>query len=165
MPAAKCITEGCKPNSVKDLFDANKYADWWVRARAGDALAEIGGPKVLHSVLELIKEDDEEIRRTAIEILNTTTDETAVDTLIKATDDKDWWVRERAVDALAQIGSKKALPKLLDMLGGNTKTDTVVVRALGKLGDADIISRIMPMLQRPERAIQVKARKTNRNLS
>ena len=55
---------------------------------------------------------------------------------------EDWWVRESAVDALAQIGSKKALPKLLGMLGKNAKTDTVVVRALGKIGDADVISKL-----------------------
>ena len=130
--AVEVLNEICDPGSVKDLLAAIKDDDWWVRARAGDALAEIGGPKVINSVLELIKDKDEDIRRTAIEILNATKDESAVDTLIKATDDPDWWVRERAVDALAQIGSKKAIPKLLAMLGSNAKTDTIVVRALGK---------------------------------
>ena len=109
------------------------------------------------TLFELIKDEDEDIRRTAIEILNSTKDETAVDTLIRATDDQDWWVRERAVDALAQIGSKKALPKLLEMLGKTGKSDTVVVRALGKIGDANVISQILPMLNRPEREIQVEA--------
>ena len=163
--AVEVLNEICDPNSVKDLLSAIKDDDWWVRARAGDALAEIGGPKVVNSVLELIKDDDEDIRRTAIEILNATKDENAVDTLIKATDDEDWWVRERAVDALAHIGSKKALPKLVDMLGQNAKTDTVVVRAIGKLGDADIISKILPMLNRPEREIQVEAIKAISHLA
>jgi serine/threonine-protein kinase len=154
--AVEVLNEICDPESVKDLLAAIKDDDWWVRARAGDALAEIGGPKVIHSVLELIKDKDEDIRRTAIEILNATKDESAVDTLIKATDDPDWWVRERAVDALAQIGSKKAIPKLIAMLGSNAKTDTIVVRALGKIGNADIISKIVPLLQRPERDLQVE---------
>ena len=163
--AVEVLNEVCNPNSIKDLLEAIKDDDWWVRARAGDALAEIGGPKVVNSVLELVKDKDEEIRRTAIEILNATKDETAVDTLIKATDDQDWWVRERAVDALAQIGSKKALPKLIGMLGKNAKTDTVVVRALGKLGDADIISKIVPMLKRPELDIQIEAIKAIAHLA
>jgi serine/threonine-protein kinase len=154
--AVEVLNEICDPESVKDLLAAIKDDDWWVRARAGDALAEIGGPKVINSVLELIKDKDEDIRRTAIEILNATKDESAVDTLIRATDDEDWWVRERAIDALAQIGSKKAIPKLVSMLGSNSKTDTIIVRALGKIGDADIISRIVPMLQRPERDLQVE---------
>jgi serine/threonine-protein kinase len=163
--AVEVLNEICDPESVKDLLGAIKDDDWWVRARAGDALAEIGGPKVVNSVLELVKDKDEDIRRTAIEILNATKDESAVDTLIKATDDEDWWVRERAVDALAQIGNKKALPKLLAMLGKNAKTDAVVVRALGKIGDADVISRIVPMLKRPEREIQVEAIKAISHLA
>jgi len=163
--AVEVLNEICDPESVKDLLSAIKDDDWWVRARAGDALAEIGGPKVVNAVLELVKDKDEDIRRTAIEILNATKDENAVDTLIKATDDADWWVRERAVDALAQIGSKKALPKLIGMLGKNAKTDTVVVRALGKIGDADVISKIVPMLKRPDREIQVEAIKAISHLA
>ena len=65
---------------------------------------------------------------------------------MKATDDRDWWVRERAVDALAEIGSKKAVPKLVEMLGQNSKTDTVVVRALAKLGDETVLEKLVPML-------------------
>jgi HEAT repeat protein/tRNA A-37 threonylcarbamoyl transferase component Bud32 len=163
--AVEVLNEICDPNAIKDLLAAIKDDDWWVRARAGDALAEIGGPKVVHSVLELVKDKDEDIRRTAIEILNATKDDSAVDTLIKATDDDDWWVRERAVDALAHIGNKKALPKLLAMLGKNAKTDAVVVRALGKLGDANIISKIVPMLKRTEREIQVEAIKAIAHLA
>lgn len=144
-------------NSVKDLLGAIRDDDWWVRSRAGDALAEIGGPDVVQSVVKLISDKDEEIRRTAIEILNMTKDEGAVDGLIKATDDSDWWVRERAVDALSKIGSPKALPKLESMLGDDAKTNTVVLRALGKLGDYTLISKIVPMLQKPEREVQVEA--------
>ena len=163
--AVEVLNEIGDPNSVKDLLSAIKDDDWWVRARAGDALAEIGGPKVVNSVLELITDKDEDIRRTAIEILNATKDENAVETLMKATDDEDWWVRERAVDALAQIGNKKALPKLVEMLGKNAKSDTVIVRAIAKLGDADVISKILPMLNRPEREIQVEAIKAISHLA
>jgi HEAT repeat protein len=155
--AVEVLNEVGNANSVQELLGAIKDDDWWVRSRAGDALAEIGGPKVVDSVVNLINSKDEEIRRTAIEILNSTKDERAVDGLIRATDDTDWWVRERAVDALSKIGSSKALPKLEAMLGVNPKTDTVVIRALGKLGNHKHIAQIVPMLQRPEREIQVEA--------
>ncbi len=143
-------------NSVRELLAAIKDDDWWVRSRAGDALAEIGGPKVVDAVVGLITSKDEEVRRTAIEILNATKDVRAIDGLIKATDDADWWVRERAVDALSKIGGTKALPTLEAMLGKNPKTDTVVVRALGKLGNYKHIALIVPFLQRPEREIQLE---------
>ncbi|MDH5621409.1 MAG: HEAT repeat domain-containing protein [Gammaproteobacteria bacterium] len=155
--AVEVLNEVGNESSVKELLTAIKDDDWWVRSRAGDALAEIGGPRVIDSVVSLIASPEEEIRRTAIEILNATKDERAIDGLLRATDDSDWWVRERAVDALAKIGSPKALPKLESMLGANPKTDTVVVRALGKLGNAKHLAMIVPLLQRPEREIQVEA--------
>ena len=163
--AVEVLNEIGNADSVKDLLEAIKDDDWWVRARAGDALAEIGGPRVVDSVLQLIRDKDEDIRRTAIEILNSTKDERAVDELMKATDDTDWWVRERAVDALSQIGSAKAVPKLLGMLGKNPKTDTVVIRALGKLGNHEIVDKLVPLLQRPEREVQVEAIKAISHLA
>ncbi len=144
-------------DSVKDLLSVLKDDDWWVRSRAGDALAEIGGPRVVNSVVNLIDDDDEEICRTAIEILNSMKDERAIDHLIKATDHQDWWVRERAVDALAKIGSEKALPKLEAMLGQDSKTDPVVLRALAKLGNARHLPAVLPMLKSTEREVQVEA--------
>jgi len=155
--AVEVLNEVGTADSVKDLLDVMKDDDWWVRSRAGDALAEIGGPKVVDAVVALIKDKDEEIRRTAIEILNSMKDERAVKHLISATDDDDWWVRERAVDALSKIGSPEALPKLEAMLGQNPKTDTVVIRALGKMGNAKHITQIVQMLTRPERDIQIEA--------
>ncbi len=163
--AVEVLNEIGTKESVKDLLGVMKDDDWWVRSRAGDALAEIGGPKVVDSVVALINDKDEEIRRSAIEILNAMKDERAVDHLIKATDDTDWWVRERAVDALSQIGSPKALPKLESMLGKDAKTDTVVIRALGKLGNAQHISGILRMLTRPEREIQIEAIKALSHLA
>jgi serine/threonine-protein kinase len=155
--AVEVLNEVGSIDSVKDLFDAIKDDDWWVRSRAGDALAEIGGPKVVNSVVALIKDDDEEIRRTAIEILNATKDKSAVSALLKATEDSDWWVRERAVDALAKLGATEALPRLENMLGKDPRTDTVLVRAIGKLGNQKQITKILPMLNSEQRDVQVEA--------
>ena len=51
------------------------------------------------------------------------------------------------------------------MLGKNSKSDTIIVRAIGKLGDADVISKLLPMLNRPEREIQVEAIKAIAHLA
>lgn len=163
--AVEVLNEICDPSSVKELLDVIKDDDWWVRARAGDALAEIGGPKVVDSVLQLINDKDEDVRRAAIEILNATKDERAVDQLMKATDDTDWWVRERAIDALSQIGNSKAVPKLVSLLGKDAKTDTVLVRALGKLGDKGIIEKIVPLLNNAARDLQIEIIRTMAHLA
>jgi len=163
--AVEVLNEVGNETSVQQLLGAISDDDWWVRSRAGDALAEIGGPKVVDSVVSMIKSEDEELRRTAIEILNSTKDVRAVDGLLHATEDTDWWVRERAVDALSKIGSPKALPRIESMLGNDPKTDAVVVRALSKLGDHTHIAKLLPLLQRPEREVQVEAIKAMTLLS
>jgi eukaryotic-like serine/threonine-protein kinase len=74
---------------------------------------------VIDAVLGLITDQDESVRRAAVEILNTTKDERAVQHLIEATADPDWWVRERAADALGEIGDLRAVPAARqDALGG-----------------------------------------------
>jgi HEAT repeat protein/tRNA A-37 threonylcarbamoyl transferase component Bud32 len=157
--AVEVLNEVGNANSVKYLLASLKDSDWWVRSRAADALGKIGGPKVIEAVLQLVRDKDEDIRRAAIEILNQTKDERAVDSLIQATRDPDWWVSERAVDALAEIGSKRALPRLMEMLQSpnNIKATPIVVRALGKLGDAKMVDALLPLIARPEREIRIEA--------
>jgi serine/threonine-protein kinase len=105
-----------------------------------------------------VRDKDDDIRRAAIEILNQTKDERAIQHLIAATRDTDWWVSERAVDALAEIGSAAALPRLLEMLkSGAPRTLPVVVRAIGKLGDAKALALVAPLLERSEKDIRVEA--------
>jgi len=156
--AVEVLNEIGNAGSVKFLLAAIKDSDWWVRSRAGDALGKIGGPKVIDAVLELARDQDEDIRRAAIEILNQTKDERAIAQLINATRDKDWWVSERAVDALAEIGSVKAMPRLTEMLKTSpAKALPVVVRAIGKIGNAEHIGLIAPFLARAEKEIRIEA--------
>src|SRR5690606_640655 len=109
------------------------------------------------AVLALIRDKDENIRRAAIEILNTCRDKRAVDHLIEATADPDWWVSERAADALAELGDPKAVPAILKMLARNDRSLPVALTALGKLGDHRVLERVLTYLQRPEKEIKIAA--------
>jgi HEAT repeat protein/tRNA A-37 threonylcarbamoyl transferase component Bud32 len=155
--AVEILNEIGTTHSVKFLLEAVADEDWWVRSRASDALARIGGPRVVDAVLDLIKDKDENIRRAAIEILNTCRDKRAVDRLIEATRDADWWVSERAADALAEIGDAKALPALLEMVAKNNRSLPVALVAVGKLGNAKILDKVLPYLQRPEKEVRIAA--------
>ncbi|MBN1238569.1 MAG: protein kinase [Gammaproteobacteria bacterium] len=155
--AVEVLNEIGTTDSIKYLLEAVADEDWWVRSRASDALGRIGGPRVVDAVLDLIKDRDENIRRAAVEILNTCKDKRAVDKLILATQDQDWWVSERAADALAEIGSAKALPALLKMLARNDRSVPVALRAIGKLGDHQVLGKILPFLKRPEKDVKLAA--------
>jgi len=61
------------------------------------------------------------------------------------------------VDALAEIGTPKALPRFLEMLSaGAPKSLPTVVRGIAKLGDQKSIDQLLPLLQRPENEIKVE---------
>lgn len=158
--AVEVLNEIGTSDSVKFLLDAVcQDDDWWVRSRATDALGRIGGERVRSAVLELIRDKDENIRRAAIEIANTNPDKATVDHLIKATDDKDWWVRERAADALAEIGDKRAIPALQEMLKRNDRGVPVAIAALGKLGtgDAAILKQLLPYARTKNKDVSIAA--------
>ncbi len=155
--AVEVLNEIAEPDTIKYLLTALEDGDWWVRSRASDALAKIGGPKVMDAILHLVADKNDNIRRSAIEILNQTKDERAVDHLITATRDSDWWVRERAADALAEIRSEKAGPALLGMLSGDARSVPAALRALGQLGNAQVLPQLLPMLDRPEKDIRIEA--------
>jgi serine/threonine-protein kinase len=155
--AVEVLNEVGNTESIKFLLEAVADEDWWVRSRASDALARIGGDRVVDAVLELVKDKDENIQRAAIEILNSCGDKRAVQHLIDATSDPDWWVSERAADALAGIGDKRAVPAILTMLERNDKSLPVALRALGTLGNAQLLGKIAPFLKRPEKQVRVAA--------
>jgi serine/threonine-protein kinase len=155
--AVEVLNEIADPQTIKYLLAALDDDDWWVRSRASDALAKIGGPKVMDAVLQLVGDKNENIRRSAIEILNQTRDDRAVSHLIGATRDPDWWVRERAADALAEIGNPKAAPALVTMLAGDPRSAPAALRALGRLGAREVLPQVLPMLDRPEKDIRIEA--------
>ena len=77
-----------------------------------------------------------------MEILNTVPDRRAVDALVHALEDHDWWVRERAIDALAKTGDAKAVEPLVRMLGRDVKAIPLVIKALAQIQDARAVDPI-----------------------
>jgi serine/threonine-protein kinase len=163
--AVEILNEIGTTASVKHLLEVIGDEDWWVRSRASDALARIGGDRVIDAVLNLIKDKDENIRRSAIEILNSCGDKKAVEHLIAATRDSDWWVSERAADALAGIGDKRAIPALVAMLERNDKSLAVAVRALGTLGDANLLPQLAGYLKHELKDVRVATIEAMANLT
>ena len=80
-----------------------------------------------------------------VEILNTVPSEIAVEPLIKALDDKDWWVHERAIDALAKSGDARAVEPLLGLMNRESRAIPLCLKALGQLGDRRAVEPVCRM--------------------
>ncbi len=148
-------------NAIRDLLGALRDRDWWVRVRAADALGTIGGPKVIEAAISLIKDKDEFVRRCVIEILNSSRagagNETVFRSLVDALGDEDWWVRERAIDALASMGDRRAVPPLLSVMEKDSKAAPVAIRALASLGDPQAIPPVLAALRGHDKAVKAEA--------
>src|SRR6267143_110456 len=149
--------------------------------RAIDVVIKANHPETIRYLIEVLKDENENARRAAVEVLNEIGNAKSVKYLLEALKDSDWWVRSRAADALgkiggpkvidavlqlvrdedalAEIGSKRAVPRLMEMLQtpGSGKALPIVVRALGKLGDSKLVDTLLPLIGRPEREIRIEA--------
>ncbi len=109
--------------------------DWWVRERATEVLVNIAGSKMTEHVVELLDDPSDIVRRYAVEVLIRLQDRRAVARLAQsAKEDGDWWVQERAIEALGELGDQRATPVLVNLLK-RRELHWVCVEALGRLGD------------------------------
>ena len=120
-----------KFNKIACEFDSGRIIEDLIKYKYGSA------------VIELLNDDDEFLRRTAVEILNSVKDERAYFYLVQALNDKDWWVRERAVDALSQMGDPRAVNDLFVTLENFPESAHVLVKALIHLGGKDILQTLL----------------------
>jgi len=124
--------------------------DWWVRERATEVLVHISGNRITEHVIELLDEKSAIVRRYAVEVLIRLEDRRAVAPLAKAAkDDPDWWVQERAVEALGVFGDERATPVVVNLLQ-KRELNWVCVEALGKLGDARAIPYLGHILSKTD---------------
>ena len=109
--------------------------DWWVRERATEVLVNISGNKITEHVVELLEDDSDIVRRYAVEVLIRLKDPRSIGPLAQAAkEDTDWWVQERAIEALGDLGDPRATPVVVNLLR-DKELHWVCVPALGKLTD------------------------------
>ena len=66
--------------------------------------------------MPVLKDENEQARRAAVEVLNEVGDARSVKYLLEAIKDDDWWVRSRAGDALGKIGGPKVIDAVLELV-------------------------------------------------
>ena len=81
------------------------------------AAAEARGiRKPIRHLVPVLKDESEQARRGAVEVLNEVGDARSVKYLLEAIKDDDWWVRSRAGDALGKIGGPKVIDAVLELV-------------------------------------------------
>jgi len=103
------------------LVDALQIDDVTVRKRATEVLSELsveGKIDLARTVLELLRSKSTEVRRIAAHLARSVGDQEGqvTDQLLAYLRDEDWWVRERVLDALAEMSGPDLTPHIVGYL-------------------------------------------------
>lgn len=121
--------------------------DWWVRERVADALVAMAGRQLTAPVVGMLSDASAVVRRFAVGVLERLRDPESLGALVLAArGDSDWWVQERAVEAIAVLRDVRAVPYLLEMCGSQPDLRLVCVKALGDMGASAAAPHVAALL-------------------
>ncbi len=138
------------------LIDAFGTPNRDVRKFIIDVLGELNDDRSLPLMLGALRDEDENVRATAVEHLGKKGELSVVDALIEILDGGDLWTAYPAADALGRIGHVKAVPHLLNALRIKPLREPVL-KSLGRLAVPSTLGHIIPLLVDPSRTIQEQA--------
>ncbi|MBN2575870.1 MAG: PilT/PilU family type 4a pilus ATPase [Deltaproteobacteria bacterium] len=105
--------------------------DWWVRERVMDALVVMAGKQLTRHLVAYLQDPSDIVRRYAADALLRLKDPGSLGALVRAAQgDADWWVRERAIEAVGAIGLREGIPYILDLLAREPDLRRVCIEAL-----------------------------------
>ena len=117
--------------------------DWWVRERVVETLVELAGPELTPHLVAYLSDDSDVLRRHAIEVLMKLRDPRSLGALVRtAGEDPDWWVREKAIEALGAIGDKRVVRHVVKLAEDDPALLLPALTALAKLRDAEALGLI-----------------------
>lgn len=149
---------------VRVLEEDNKYADT-TRQTAAGALGRVSESGAVNSLIEHLNPDVEDsiiVRRRAVDALNLIEDVRCVEAVIKhSLEDPDEETRGKAVEALADLGDKRAIEPLSEILRNVEENPTNIrvsaISSLVELSDHKAIDSLVHALDDPSHEVRTVA--------
>lgn len=133
-----------------------------LRFAAAGALGQIGDSRAFEALLRAFSSDNyEPVRGAAAEALGSLNDARAVDPLVQALSQNDYWVRDGAIRALGNMRVTTAVEPLTRIVADVRSPCNLAgeaARALGKIGDARAVGRLIAALRDQERCKEYHVR-------
>jgi len=140
------------------LLEFLRDDDWWVRERVVDALLDMAGARMSPFVARFLKDPSDVIRRFAIEVFLRLKDPKTLGLLVRtATDDEDWWVRERAVEAVSALKDPRAVPYVVNLLQTRDDMALACLQSLAELEAKDAADAVAEQLSSPLPDVRLSA--------
>ncbi len=140
------------------LFELLGDQDWWVRERVTDALIELAGLKLLPYFVNFLQDPKPPVRLSAVEVLRRLGSPKALGALVRsATEDADWWVRERAMAAIAELGDARAAPYLVRIAFEEPELRLAAIDAIATLGQPSAARHVAKLLESKSADVRLAA--------
>ncbi|MBL9037628.1 MAG: PilT/PilU family type 4a pilus ATPase [Archangium sp.] len=132
--------------------------DWWVRERLADALVQMAGPALAPHLVPYLSADSEVVRRWAVELLGRLKAPETLGALVRAAqNDGDWWVRERAILTIGELGDPRSVPYLLDLLQRVPDDQAACLDALRMMHAPEALEPAVTLLASPSAQVRLAA--------
>jgi twitching motility protein PilT len=140
------------------LLSVLRDEDWWVRERVVDVLVEMAGQQLTRHIVEFLKDPSDVVRRYAIDVLRRLKDPQSLGALLRAaTEDADWWVREKALEAIAELKDARAVPYILQIMQGVPELRLTCLVCLKQMEATTTAAQVAATLADPDPDIRFAA--------
>jgi twitching motility protein PilT len=140
------------PKLLRHLRDE----DWWVRERVMDALVAMAGRQLTRHLVAYLQDPSDIVRCYAADALLRLKDPGSLGALVRAAQgDADWWVRERAIEAIGGIGMREAVPYLIDLLVREPDLRRACIEALQAMRAGEAAPHVAALLSESDEEMQL----------
>lgn len=130
---------------VRRYLEQTRALAGWVRERALQSLKTFS-EDLTEPIIELMQDQDEEIRLLALVVGGNFEDKRCVEPIIGLLQDRDWWTRTTAAETLGRIGDRRATQPLIALLNDEEARWTAI-EALGQLKDPVALPALLACAQ------------------
>jgi len=143
-----------RPELIRRYLRFSKSLAGWARDRALESMKAFG-EDLLEPAFELLKDEEADIRASALTVIGSLGDSRAVLPLLPLLEDKDWWIRISAAEILGKLGDRRAVPALIASLK-DKETRWAAVEALGHIADIQALPALGQLLQDPHSEVRIE---------
>lgn len=139
---------------IRKYLQFAKTLAGFVRDRSLDMLRTFG-QQLVEPVIELLHDEDPDIRSSAIAVASAFEDVRVVPATIELLRDPDWWLRISAADTLGKLKDPRAVEPLIAALG-DAEVKWAAIEALGRIGDVRALPALGKMLSDPGPDVRIE---------
>jgi twitching motility protein PilT len=150
------LLASCVPpeEALRLVMEHVKDSPGWVRSRATETLRQLGEALVV-PLCRLLGHPDAEVRAASLGLAEGLKDPRLVPPLAHLLSDPDWCTRMIAAELLGATGQRSAIEPLLQAIQ-DPECRWAAVDALAAIGDASVISKLMPLLADKDPATRIE---------